>query len=950
LSVYSTKTNKLNYRKNQLRLGISLIVLFSVMLILVGFNFFNIFTILMLGSIGLLFYPLCLFFLIIGILLVANKPLKPSKSITIFSIVWIAIFVLILQLATSKNLDSGFAQYLLTSFKYNLTAGGVIFGALLYPIYFITHKVAAYVILTVALIIISAFLIDRIRLQFISKSTLHVSDKNLVKNEDRIQSNDNFEEEMALDNSYSKPQPTQIDEDIFIQDEDEFEQKSEAKEILGLSKERTINDLNYIVEQANKSSVDEDLENNNISEKSNSKPNIIVHEDNLDINTNRFVFEEKTLNNVKSEAEKAEDEKKKAALEYLNISKGKFQSKSLPKGLDNVKQEPNPENNVQKVQNIAVTNTSAPQINRISSLTEKIQNLGNNNQPETNNKNDLYDPTLTKRQFGNNQDHFVQQITIPDEYKSNFPKKANEVYTGHVNDNIVESEDLRPYQISLNDPLKKTDIQRKYPKPPAVYVKPPLDLLKKYSSSIESDEEYIREKGNLIVNTLKNFKIDTHIINAIKGPTFTRYELQMAPGISVSTINSKTDDLSMVLESKCRLQIPIPGKNAFGIEVPNKKRLTIGLRDILESTAFQSSKSPLTFALGKDISNEPKVSSIDKLVHLLVAGSTGSGKSVCLHTILISLLYKASPEDLKLLLVDPKTVEFSFYNNLPHMLIPNAITDCDKAIQALEWLVNEMERRYKRLNSIGVRNIESYNESTQVRSGSIPKMYYIVMVFDEVGDYMAIKKKEIEEKVMRLAAKSRAAGIHLILTTQRPTVDVITGTIKANLPSRIAFAVNTYQDSKTILDSAGAEMLLSMGDMLFLPKGSNDTERIQCAFVDDKDELRQIVEYIKEHNESEFDEEIEDQMFNQKDGFDPSNGAEDAFDSMMSECVRAVIKAKKCSTSFLQGALGIGYPRANKIILQMEKAGFISANDGTNKRQIFITPQEFEEKFGESFD
>ena len=528
---------------------------------------------------------------------------------------------------------------------------------------------------------------------------------------------------------------------------------------------------------------------------------------------------------------------------------------------------------------------------------------------------------------------------------------AKKVYTGEVKENIVDSQGFRPVQVTWSDntPKPNNSIQQKMYKKPPTYIKPPLDLLKKYSTNIEADIDYVNEKGQLIVDTLKAFKIDTKIINAIKGPTFTRYELQMAPGISVNSVNNKINDLSMALESTCRVQVPIPGKNAFGIEVPNKNRMTVGLREILESSNFQNSKSPLTFALGKNISATCKVASIDKLVHTLVAGSTGSGKSVCLNTMLVSLLYKASPDDLRLILVDPKTVEFSMFNNLPHMLIPNTITECDKAIAALGWLVDEMERRYRRLNQLGVKKISEYNESPEVISGAVPKMYYIVMVFDEVGDFMNRAKKEIEEKILLLAAKSRACGIHLVLATQRPTVDVITGTIKANLPSRIAFAVNSYNDSKTILESSGAEYLLGMGDMLFLPQGSNDMDRIQGCFIDNN-ELKSIINFVKENNEAIYDEEIEDQMFNKKEGFDPTNGVEDQFDPLLKDCLKYFIKAKKASASSLQAYFGIGYPKANKIVLQMEKAGFVSAGDSNGRRTLFITPQEYEERFGENLD
>ena len=814
--------------------------------------------------------------------------------------------------------------------------------------------------MSVVLVILSAFLIDRLKLSFSSKSVFTVTDVQAheLENSDSNEEDSLFEDEIPLTSSTTKKVSPQIDEDIFISDEDESEEKSEAKSILGLSKSRTIRDLDSIAEEASKV-VSVETENTiDGTSLSKPKPTIIVHdEDSLDINSNKFVFSNSFKKiSERDEQQIKEDERKKAALDYLNISKGKFNAKNMPKGIDNVssvKQEKLESSQT----NLNINNNTTEEFsrqtvennNRLSQLTnlsERLGGLSNKPSSEINvPKVDLYDESLTKKSFELNKEHITQQITLPN---IQTPKKAQEVYNGAVNENIVEATGFKPVQVSMNEPAKPKSTQKLYKKPP-VYNRPPVDLLKKYSSQIESDEKLMKEKADKIVNTLGNFKINTTIIDAIKGPTFTRYELQMAPGISVSSINSKIDDLSMALESRCRVQIPIPGKNAFGIEVPNKKRVIVGLRDIIESPSFQNSKSPLTIALGKDISNECKVASIDKMVHTLVAGSTGSGKSVCLHTILISLLYKAGPEDLKLLLVDPKMVEFPLYNNLPHMLIPNAITECDKAIMALNWLVEEMERRYKLLNQVCVRNIESYNESSEVISGQLPKMFYIVMVFDEVGDYMVIAKKEIEEKVVRLAAKSRACGIHLILTTQRPTTDVITGTIKTNLPSRIAFAVNSYIDSKTILETSGAEFLLGMGDMLFLPKGSNDTDRIQCAYLHDT-EIKSVINYIKENNEAEFDEEIVDQMFNKKEGFDPTNGAEEMFDPMLKDCLKYFIKSKKASASSLQGYFSMGYPKANKIVLQMEKAGFVSPGDNNGRRTLYITEQEFEERFGEGID
>lgn len=933
-------------RNKKFRLGISLISVFSALLILVASNLLKTLTISVIGIFGLLFYPVCLFFVILGILLLLDKKIKVTKSIIILSCVWVVLFVLIMQLATSASISLGFSTYIINTFKYDLTAGGVIFATLLYPIYYITYDIATYILLAVAIIIITAFLIDRVVFNMkMAKEVVNVSDTNISES-DNIDEyvDEELTNEAALGISSKQTAKPDIDEDIFIQDEEEDEDKREAKSILGLSKERTIRDLESIVQESNKQN---EILDNESRQKQTSKPNIIVHDDNFDINTNKFVFKESIVDTEEVKKNKEEERRKKDALAYLNIAKGQFTS-NLPKGFDNVEEEKPIQTDTNNVQQSSPTNIASSQqkVNNLMNLTQK---LSSNENTINNSNKDLYDSNLSKKSFESSFNQ-TAEIKIPEEFSSSiqkFPKAAQEVYTAEVNNNIVEAQGPRPVQISMETIKPKPQV-KVYKKPPT-YVRPPIDLLPKYPSEIEKNEEAMQQKGDTIVETLKSFKLDAKIINAVSGPTFSRYELQMAPGISVNAVNSKTNDLSMVLESRCRMQIPIPGKNAFGIEVPNKKRITVGLRDILESSAFQSSKSPLTIALGKDISNDSKVACIDKLVHTLVAGSTGSGKSVCLHTILLSLLYKASPEDLKLLLVDPKMVEFGFYNDLPHMLIPKAIIDCDKAVMALSWLVDEMERRYKRLNTTGVRDIESYNNSSEVLSGSLPKMYYIVMVFDEVGDFMITAKKEIEEKVMRLAAKSRACGIHLILTTQRPTVDVITGTIKANLPSRIAFAVSTYQDSKTILDNSGAESLLGMGDMLFLPKGSNDPDRLQCAFVHEND-MKKVIAFIKENNESIFDEEIEDQMFNKKEGFDAGNSAEEAFDPLLKDCLKYFIKSKKASASSLQGYFGIGYPRANKIVLQMERAAFVSPGDSNGRRTLYITQQEYEERFGEDLD
>lgn len=937
MPVYPTKSNKKNARNRRFKCGVILTTLFSILLVFLLFNFFEILSITLLGTFGLILYPISVFFIVIGIMLMLNKHIKTTKSILILSIVWLCVFTLILQMATSQNIDGTFTEYLKSTFKENLTAGGVLFGSILYPLYALTYDVAVYIILAIVLVILTAFLIDKIYIG-IKNAPKKAATKAPEIPENEISDKDDdedFENEVYLKNTNASKEDD--DEDIIIPDENE-EDVQKAKRKLGLFTNEIEEEQEENIDYKNKLEQTFTVHTSNTLNQSNSKkPNIYVHdEDTLETPSLTMSREQKE----KDEKKRKEDERRQAALDYLKISSGKFESKTKEVGIDNVST---------KKESKELSKQTDNNLNRLSSLSDRFNNLNNNQKEIKSGYNpfkqreekveqvDIYDETFTKKQF---QSEF--------ENRNKIPENASKVYSGETNENIVEAKGFSPVQITINDPVKKPKGPKIYKKPPK-YIKPPIDLLKSYSTEIDIDDHYMEEKGNLIVETLKAFKIETKIINAVKGPTFTRFELQMAPGISVNAVNNKVNDLSMALESTCRVQVPIPGKNAFGIEVPNKKRVIVGIREMLESQNFQNSKSELTFALGKDIAGDCKVACIDKLVHTLVAGSTGSGKSVCLNTMLISLLYKASPEDLRLILVDPKTVEFSMFNNLPHMLIPNTITECEKAVSALGWLVEEMDRRYKQLSNLGVKKISEYNETPEVLSGAVPKMFYIVLVFDEVGDFMTRARKEIEEKIMLLAAKSRACGIHIVLATQRPTVDVITGTIKANLPSRIAFAVNSYNDSKTILENSGAEYLLGLGDMLFLPQGSNDMARIQGCLINNN-EVKAVINFIKENNEAIFDEEIEDQMFNKKEGFDPSNGVDDAFDPMLKDCLRYFIKAKKASASSLQGYFGIGYPKANKIVLQMEKAGFVSAGDSNGRRTLFITQQEFEERFGEDLD
>ena len=567
-------------------------------------------------------------------------------------------------------------------------------------------------------------------------------------------------------------------------------------------------------------------------------------------------------------------------------------------------------------------------------------------EPEEVVRPDIYDEHLTKKSYNEHKQEYIDSIDKVNKDLSSFEDKPKQDFSKQ--NRFDKSSQITIDQVSKEEqkPVEEKKVP-KYKKPPE-YKRPPIDLLEIRKSQNDTDDADLADKAKVLEETLSNFKIPAKVCSILKGPAFTRFEMQMPAGVSVTKITNYIDDIQMPLMclGKIKTEIPIPGKNAFGVEVPNKVIDTVGLRDILESNAFTSSKSLLTFGLGKDISGDCLVARLEKMPHLLVAGQTGSGKSVGINSLICSILYKASPQDVKFILVDPKQVEFTFYNGLPHLLTRNVITEVDKAISAFAWTINEMERRYMNFKNFAVRNIEEYNETDEVKNGFNEKMPYIIIIVDELADLMTQAKKDLEDKIMRLAAKARAAGIHLVLATQRPSVDVITGTIKANLPARIAFAVQAPQDSKTILNVGGAERLLGKGDMLYQPSDSPELKRIQGAFLSNE-EIKKIVSYIKENNEADFDEEIEKAMFSKSGGGYEVNQNEEEFDPLLKDSLRIAIKTNSISISKLQRAFGIGYPRAGKIVDQMERGGMISPPDTKNVRSIYVTQQEFEERFGE---
>ncbi len=486
------------------------------------------------------------------------------------------------------------------------------------------------------------------------------------------------------------------------------------------------------------------------------------------------------------------------------------------------------------------------------------------------------------------------------------------------------------------------------------YRYPPVSLLSEptpeNSKNITAELE---STATLLVDTLRSFGVESRIINISRGPSVTRYELQPAAGVKISKITNLADDLALNLATAgVRIEAPIPNKPAVGIEVPNKNNSIVKIREIIDSQAFSNSKSKISVALGRDISGEQRVTDISKMPHGLIAGATGSGKSVCINSIIMSILFKATPEEVKLLLIDPKVVELGIYNGIPHLIVP-VVTDPRKAAGALGWAVMEMERRYKMFAENDVRNLVGFNDLAERREDLV-KMPQIVIIIDELADLMMTSPGEVEDSICRIAQKARAAGMHLIVATQRPSVDVVTGLIKANIPTRVAFAVSSQVDSRTIIDIGGAEKLMGRGDMLFFPTGAIKPERIQGCFVSDE-EVEKVVNYLKSDHRSEYDEQVIEEIERQaakeksaKSGL-PEDAVEDDGDPMLNEAIELVVELGQASTSLLQRKMRLGYARAARVIDQMEDRGIIGPSEGAKPRQVLISKEQLlEMKAGSS--
>ena len=568
-------------------------------------------------------------------------------------------------------------------------------------------------------------------------------------------------------------------------------------------------------------------------------------------------------------------------------------------------------------------------------------------------KRNLVEPDMTERQRRVIESYRDQELS-EEELKSMNLDEAVSAAKEESGKDIYSSKTKKRAAEEKKEPVNSSGILIKN----EGYNYPPIDLLAapsfESSRNAESDLENTAER---LVETLRSFGVETRIVDICRGPSVTRYELQPCAGVRISKITNLADDIALSLASSgVRIEAPIPNKSAVGIEVPNKSTRTVCVREIVDSAQFKNSKSKLTIALGKDIGGNVIVADIAKMPHGLIAGATGSGKSVCINSIIMSILFKATPDEVKLLMIDPKVVELGVYNGIPHLLVP-VVTDPRKAAGALGWAVGEMEKRYKLFADNGVRDLAGYNKLAE-ENPTITKMPQVVIIIDELADLMMTAPKEVEDSIVRIAQKARAAGMHLIIATQRPSADIVTGLIKANVPSRIAFAVSSQIDSRVILDANGAEKLMGRGDMLFSPVDANKPSRIQGCFVSDA-EVEKVVEFIKNSasEEHEYDDDVIAEIDRQADlsknggkGGSSDTVEDDDTDTMFEAAVEAILETGQASTSLLQRRLKLGYARAARIVDQMEQKGVVGPYEGSKPRQILITKAQWLERNAMSGD
>ena len=887
----------------------------------------------LLGTFGLFSYPLFIVLFVVGLAIINKKKYVLPARYAIYLTFAVVSLLALIQNIFVGGFNGGFFDFLAYNYTKQLTPGGIIIGLVISPFKFAFGRIGVYAVFAILLIVFCCLIADY--LMYVRKK----AKENAPLKVQRQKEEQKRQKNMEIVTQQSQTQGDWVldregnligkDGELFSQNQDDIHAKTISKLDKAIEKRKN--------KDKPKITLDAQIEQEEIVETSksqNARQKLGLVKNGSVIESSEPIKKEPTL---RERFEKNELSRKEYLLTPPSLSE-----------MTIFNHEP-------------ISNASIQQeINsNVNALKQEQKTISNYNQNISQNSVKFEQPKVEE----NSSTNFVD---FDDDSSFNTPESkavAENIIEKIMNDEKeinISAESLKPKQpqpVKPVQPIKPIQpVQEKIePKPirkPFKYVAPTFDLLNDVKCDNSDLQESVQKKALVLENALETFNINAKVIRIVVGPSVTRYELEMPVGVPVKKILAHQDDIALYLASigDIRIEAPIPGRSAVGIEVPNEKISMVGIKEILSSDKFKDARSPLTFALGKEISGDIRVCNLEKMPHLLVAGSTGSGKSVCLNTLIISMLYKASPDDLKLILIDPKCVEFTMYNGLPHMLIPNAITEPDKAVNSLTWAVNEMERRYRLFQETRSRNLAEFNSTQKVLSGEVEKLPLIVIIIDELADLMMLARKELEEKLMRLAQKARAAGIHLILATQRPSVNVLTGPIKTNFPSRIAFAVTSFVDSKTILDKGGAEKLLGRGDMLYAPNDQAEPTRIQGCYIDGK-EVERVVEFVKQNNSTyQHDIEQANKVVSEPPkahGGNPfaHNPAES--DELLPYALKLFIENGQGSITMLQRRFRIGFSRAANIVDEMEQKGYIGPADGAKQRQILMTMDEYNALFGD---
>lgn len=938
------------------------IFLFSVTNLLPFLHYF------LLGSFGIFVYPLAILGLIISLALLNNKKYVMPKKYAIFLSLSLYFILAIIQLIiVGLPGTQTYGEYMALNYTKQFTAGGMFIGFLPCTLMYLMGGAGTYIILSIALVSSLAFFIEAVvslRKTASSQKPIKIQIREKEVKKPFNPRTEKLEEDRLKNEKVFKNKTNDVG--VMYEANVQAEEKKElsAREKLGLV--GNYNSFEKVSNKPEKLNLPEDKDDGKIPQGMSVK-DYLLHSPKIDM--------EKYMQNVHRTRPLPKTEQMPSTSNALeeeinkNIEELKQQEEIQPYSIvqnedfDYSQNQSFNMGNLTEIKPEEITNEAEDIIRSVVEQEkkereeEKEQEEGYKNfidfddiepdeparqGPEQENNYDMPRSELEDR--GNRADlrerreferrDFTERREFSRETEHRFERDIKPIDEMERRKNFVEIDSKKEEKIV-----------------PYKYTRPSLDLITTRSDDLSMFNEEIPMKRIALENALENFGVPAKVQNVVIGPTVTRYEIEMPEGISVKKVLSLDADIAYALSAKgeIRIEAPIPGRSIVGIEVPNSKVAKVSIKDVLQSKEFSLSPSPLTFALGKDITGNVKVCNLQKMPHLLVAGTTGSGKSVCLNSIITSILYKASPEEVKFIMIDPKQVELSMYEGLPHMIVPKVLTDPTKAVNALQWAVDEMERRFNLISEERVRNIDEYNKTEKVLQNKVKKMPFIVIIFDEFADFMAVAKNEIEDKIRRLAGKARAAGIHLILATQRPSTDVVTGTLKANLPARIAFKVAGRVDSEVIMGATGAEKLLGYGDMLYKPTDSAPV-RIQGCFIDTP-ETKEIVNFITANNDEIFDEEAFNAINNPGKNSNGTNGeTKDGVDPLLPQALKICIDNGVASSTMVQRKLSIGYPRAARIIDQMEERGYISSAEGSKQRSVYITIEEFYAIFGDIYD